>query len=96
MKKSDINKVDDRTKSILNGLLDIGFKIRELGVYTMYANVHITLPSGIPITTVGEIVNLLPFGSSLSAGNHFRSGLTLRLPWNLPSENYEKRETVFD
>jgi hypothetical protein len=83
MKPSDISKLDSQTKTIVYGLFDLGFKSREIDIYTMYANVHISLPSAIRTSVMKNILDLLPDGSSISSGNNFRSGLTIRLPWNL-------------
>ena len=96
MKKSDLKKIDSKTSWVIASLISLGFKYRELGVYSMYANVHITIPSNIDKRTLMLLFNDLPEGSTIGAGNNFRSGLTIRLPWNFPDENYEKNKTVFD
>jgi hypothetical protein len=96
MKTSDFNKLDNQTLDVVNDLIYLGYKPREIGVYTMYANVHITIPSSMGIITFKRLANILPDGSSVNTGNNFRSGFTIRLPWNFPAENYEKKWTHFD
>jgi hypothetical protein len=82
LKPSDLNKLDDKTKEFVQNILEIGFKHRQIGIYGMYANVHITLPSAIRVDELKQLIGVMPAGSSLSTGNNFRSGLTIRLPWN--------------
>jgi hypothetical protein len=96
MKVSDIKKLDEKTQKVIVELLRIGFKPTQIGVYTMYANVHITLPSAFGISVLKKVVNIMPDGSSISSGNNFRSGITIRLPWNLSDDNYKNNKTVFD
>jgi hypothetical protein len=82
LKPSDLNKLDDKTREFVQNILKIGFKHRQIGIYGMYANVHITLPSAIRVDGLKQLTGFMPAGSSLSTGNSFRSGLTIRLPWN--------------
>lgn len=96
MKASDLNKLDSNTNDVVMNLMGIGFKLNQISIYTMYANVHISLPSAMKTSAMKKIVKFLPDDSSISAGNNFRSGLTIRLPWNFPAENYQKKHTHFD
>jgi hypothetical protein len=96
MKIADIKALDNNTQKVIVQLLKIGFKPKQIGVYTMYGNVHITLPSALGISILKKIVDIMPNSSSISAGNNFRSGITFRLPWNLPDENYKNKKTTFD
>ncbi len=85
MKKSELQQIirEEILKETNYNLVIDNLKPSDLiGIYGMYANVHITLPSAIRVDGLKQLTGFMPAGSSLSTGNSFRSGLTIRLPWN--------------